>query len=470
MSALYRLLPSMDRVLAHLEALPEPLDAPRALVREAVQAFLDATREEIRQGLIEREDALAWETLSRRIECFARSFVRPRFRRVLNATGVVVHTNLGRSVLADAATGAVALACRHYSNLEFDLSTGGRGSRHSLVEGLLTRLTGAESAMVVNNNAAAVLLVLESLCKGREVVVSRGQLVEIGGSFRVPEVMAKSGAVLREVGATNRTHLRDYEAAITPETAALLRVHTSNFRIIGFTKEVSLEELAALGARHGLPVIEDLGSGTLDDFGSAGLHGEPTVAQVVAAGADVVTFSGDKVLGGPQAGIIVGRKRYLDVLRRNQLGRALRIDKMTLAALEATLRLYLDPERARREIPTLAMIRATPQELKAKAQALARAVRRRAGGHFEACVRPGASRVGGGAFPERDLPTFLVCLSPKNPGLAPDTLRAALLDTDPPLTGRVEDGAFCMDPRTLRPDEFDLAARALALAAVQASL
>lgn len=465
MNTLFRLLPSMDRVLASLEGDPALTAAPRPLIREAAQAFLDGLREEIKSGLVADESKLAWELLSQRIACFARSYVRPRFRRVLNATGVVVHTNLGRSVLPQCAVDAVASACRHYSNLEFDLATGQRGSRYSHVEGLLCQLTGAEAALVVNNNAAAVLLVLESLCKGREVVVSRGQLVEIGGSFRVPEVMAKSGAILREVGATNRTHLRDYEAAIGPETAALMRVHTSNFRIIGFTKEVPLEELATLGYERGLPVIEDLGSGTLYDFAQAGLNGEPTVPDVVAGGADVVTFSGDKVLGGPQAGIIVGKLEYLDVIRKNQLTRALRIDKMTLAALEAVLRLYLDPDLARREIPTLAMICASPEELNAKAKTLVRVLKRAVGAYFAISLRPGASRVGGGAFPERDLPTTLVCLYPKDSPLTVDELRMRLLDTDPPLTGRVEDGLFCLDPRTLSKDEFALVATALGQAA-----
>ena len=465
---LFRLLPSMDRVLAALEGRPELSGAPRPLVREAAQAFLDAQREEIRTGLLTDPAHLEWERLAPRLECFVRSFVRPRFRRVLNGTGVVVHTNLGRSILSESASRAVQSACAHYSNLEFDLDTGQRGSRYSHVEGLLAQLTGAEAAVVVNNNAAAVLLVLSSLCEGREVVVSRGQLVEIGGSFRVPEVMAKSGAILKEVGATNRTHLRDYRQAVGPDTAALMRVHTSNFRIIGFTKEVPLEDLAALGRELNLPVIEDLGSGTLFDFAQAGLPGEPTVREVVAQGADVVCFSGDKVLGGPQAGIIVGRRQYIDVIRRNQLNRALRIDKMTLAALEATLRLYLDPELARAQVPTLAMICASPKELAAKARALAGVLRRKLGDKLEASTVPGASRVGGGAFPERDLPTTLVRIEPRDAALGADALRQRLLGTDPPLVGRIEDGRFCLDPRTLDKTEFPLAAQSLGQALAQA--
>ena len=464
-NTLMRHLPAMDRVLDMLADDAAFVDVPRPLTREAATAFLDTLREEMKAGLVTDTAALALDALAPRLRAFVRAFVRPKFRRVLNGTGVVIHTNLGRSVLPEAAVEAVTLACRGYSNLEFDLDTGRRGSRYAHVEPLLCRLTGAEAAMVVNNNAAAVLLVLESLCKGREVVVSRGQLVEIGGSFRIPEVMAKSGAILKEVGATNRTHARDYEAAVGPDTAAFLRVHTSNFRMVGFTAEVSVEELAALGQTHGLPVILDLGGGALDGFGQPGLTDEPTVAEVVASGADVVTFSGDKVLGGPQAGIIVGKKKYLETIRANQLTRALRIDKMTLAALEAVLRLYLDPEMARREIPTLAMIRATPRELAAKARQLARAIRREAGESFEVSLAAGTSRVGGGAFPEKDLPATLVRIHPKDASLSVEDLRARLLATDPPLAGRVEESFFCLDPRTLAKNEFPQAARALAQAA-----
>jgi L-seryl-tRNA(Ser) seleniumtransferase len=358
---------------------------------------------------------------------------------------------------------AVTQANQAYSNLEFDLSTGRRGSRYSHVEDILCKVSGAEAAMVVNNNAAAVLLALDTLCKGREVIVSRGQLVEIGGSFRIPEVMAKSGALLREVGATNRTHLRDYEGAITSETAALMRVHTSNFRIVGFTREVSLEEMVELGRRVGLPVIEDLGSGNFFDFASIGLTDEPTVQRVVAAGADVVTFSGDKVLGGPQAGIIVGRAEHVERIKANPLNRALRIDKMTLAALEATMRLYLEPDRARREIPTLRMITAGREELRRKARSLADRLRRDLGDRLEMAVRAGASRVGGGAFPERDLPTSLVRVTAKT-GPGPDALRDALLATDPPLVGRIEEDALCLDVRTLDAREYKLVSSALAQA------
>ncbi len=388
---------------------------------------------------------------------------RPRFRRVLNATGVVIHTNLGRSILAPEAMRAVADACAHYSNLEFDLDTGHRGSRYSHVEQILCDLTGAEAALVVNNNAAAVLLVLNTLAMGREVVVSRGQLVEIGGSFRIPDVMTRSGAVLREVGATNRTHGHDYEQAINEHTAALMKVHSSNFRVVGFTKEVGAADLADLAHAHGLPAIEDLGSGNFHDFGISGLWGEPTVQQTVASGMDVVSFSGDKVLGGPQAGIIVGRAEYVERIKKNPMNRALRIDKMTLAALEATLRLYLDPALAASRVPTLRMILAEPAALKRRAKTLRRRLVKALGGRAEITLTPGMSRVGGGSFPERDLPTTLVAVrpAPGSAGISAEALKTALLATDPPLVGRLEEGAFCLDPRTLEDTEFSLVAASI---------
>jgi len=465
---LFRLLPAMDAVLADLSGLPTLRDLPRALVRQAVTDFLDGLRADIREGRLTDPAQLAPEHVHPLLLRFVTAATRPHFRRVLNATGVVVHTNLGRSLLAPEATAAVVTACERYSNLEFDLATGERGSRYSHVVAILTTLTGAEAALVVNNNAAAVLITLETLAKGREVVVSRGQLVEIGGSFRIPEVMAKSGAILREVGATNRTHPRDYANAIHENTAALLKVHTSNYRIVGFTSEVPLSELVALGHAHDLPVIEDLGSGNLTDFTALGLPGEPTVQQAVADGADIVTLSGDKVLGGPQAGIILGRAQYIEAIRKNPLNRAVRIDKMTLAALEATLRLYLDPAKARTRIPTLAMITAAPDTLRHKARRLATLLKKTLGEQYTVTTRPGASRVGGGAFPEHDLPTTLVALTPGPGAPSPEVLRGRLLATDPPLVGRIEDDAFLLDPRTLADDEYKLVAQVLADALVTA--
>jgi len=460
MKNLFRCLPSVDEVLTALAGDPALAGLPRALVRDQVNRFLDGKRQDIKAGRVADAAALALEALRPALAEAVRAGCRPHFRRVLNATGVVIHTNLGRSILAQEAMDAVAEACAHYSNLEFSLQTGERGSRYSHVEDLLTTLTGAEAALVVNNNASAVFLVLDTLARGREVIVSRGQLVEIGGSFRIPDVMARSGAALVEVGTTNRTHPRDYENAITENTAALMKVHSSNYRVIGFTAEVSMEQMVAIGRERNLPVIEDLGSGTLYNFGSIGFAHEPTVQEAVAAGLDVVSFSGDKVLGGPQAGIIVGRKDYIDRIKKNPLNRALRIDKMTLAALEATLRLYLDPELARRRVPTLRMITAPPDELRRRAGALRRKLSRSLSGRVAAALVPGVSRVGGGSFPERDLVTTLVALTPLT-GQSAEDLRHALLDTDPPVVGRIEEDAFCLDVRTLADDEYGMVVRAL---------
>ncbi|RQD61889.1 MAG: L-seryl-tRNA(Sec) selenium transferase [Desulfonatronovibrio sp. MSAO_Bac4] len=461
MSSLYRLLPSVDSVLSELAAEGTYKSAPRAFIRDLVNDFLVLCREEIKSDIITQEDALSPSKFRLRLDAYLKAHSKPHFRRVINATGVVIHTNLGRSILNREAAEAVWDACLHYSNLEFSLDTGKRGSRYSHVEEMLCRITGAEAGLVVNNNAAAVLIILDTLAKGKEVVVSRGQLVEIGGSFRIPDVMAKSGAYLREVGATNRTHLKDYENAISPETGALLKVHTSNYRIIGFHKEVSLKELSALGEKHGLPVIEDMGSGNFFDFAAHGYHfmPEPTVQQVVRDGVSVVSFSGDKLLGGPQAGIIVGKKEFIDKIKKNPMNRAIRIDKMTLAALEATLRLYLDPQVAMQEVPTLRMITVKDDELKQAARKLKNKISRNVNAELDLSIVESQSRVGGGAFPEQDLPTFLVGI--KSEFVHSEQLRDRLLQTDPPLIGKIEHDMFCLDPRTLHQDEYRLICQVL---------
>nr|WP_321257882.1 L-seryl-tRNA(Sec) selenium transferase [uncultured Pseudodesulfovibrio sp.] len=464
MSQIFRYLPSVDQVLSSLVDIEEFRDLPRALIKDLVNDFLDVCREEIRSGAITASEQLDLANLLPRLTAFVRAQSRPHFRRVLNGTGVVIHTNLGRSLLAKSAIKAVADACGHYSNCEFDLSTGHRGSRYSHVEKILCDITGAEAALVVNNNAAAVFIMLETLAKGREVIVSRGQLVEIGGSFRIPDVMTKSGAILHEVGATNRSHVHDYENAINDETGALMRVHTSNFRVVGFTKEVTLPEMRELGDKYNLPVIEDLGSGSLYSLQGEGLLGEPTVQQTVTQGADVVSFSGDKVLGGPQAGIIVGRKEYIDRIKKNPVNRAMRIDKMTLAALEATLRLYLDMDEARRKVPTLKMITASQEALKSKARRLADAIRQALAERAVVSMKKGSSRVGGGAFPEYDLPGTMVSIAVKD--ISVGDLKDALLQTDPPLVARIEDDEFLIDPRTLASTELKMVASALEQAVV----
>ena len=443
---------------------PDLAALPRTLVRDWADRFLDVCRTDIRAGRITDPAVLGLNALGPRLVAFVREGTKPGLRRVLNATGVVVHTNLGRSPLCAEALRAVTEAGAHYSNVELDLETGRRGDRHAHAAALLRRLTGAEAALVVNNNAAAVLLALDSLARGREVIVSRGELVEIGGSFRIPEVMAASGAVLREVGATNRTRLADYEQAIGPQTAALMKVHPSNYRIVGFVETTSVAELAGLGRLHGLPIIEDLGSGALFDFASLGMGGEPTVRQALSQGADLILFSGDKALGGPQAGVVVGRRQYVERLERNPLMRALRPDKLTLAALEATLQLYLDPDAARSRIPVLRMIAAEPGQLRRRARRLAAMLRRELGPRLKADIAPGESCIGGGAFPEQNLETTLVRLDAGANGLGPDALRAALLRADPPLVCRIEAGVLCLDPRTLDEAEFRLAVSAVAQA------
>jgi L-seryl-tRNA(Ser) seleniumtransferase len=380
-------------------------------------------------------------------------------RRVLNATGVVIHTNLGRSPLAEAALAQIREIGAHYSNLEYDLAQGVRGSRHDHLEGLLRELTGAEAALVLNNNAAAVLLALRALALGREVIISRGQLVEIGGSFRLPEIMAESGALLREVGATNKTHLKDYERAITLETAMLLKVHPSNFRIVGFTSEVSLPELAALGRKYNLLVVEDLGSGCLVDLSRYGLEREPTVQETLKAGADLVLISGDKLLGGPQAGLALGSREVVARLRAHPLTRALRPDKLTLAALEATLRLYLEEAQAMATVPTLRMLSRPAAELDRQAKSLARSLRRALGSRVQVRVVDSVGRVGGGALPQSSLPGRALALAV--PDLPPTQLEARLRQARPPIIARIEHDTLLLDMRTLLPDDLPVLKAAL---------
>ncbi len=452
MQEIFRNIPSVDELLKDLQRKGEFQDLPRSMQKELVNEFLDMCRERIKKGEIVSSEQLDIQALHPELSDYIAKQSKPNFRYVINATGVVVHTNLGRSLLADCAISSAAKACAGYSNLEFSLESGKRGSRYALVEDLLCELTGAQAGLVVNNNAGAVLLMLDTLASNREVIVSRGQLVEIGGSFRIPEVMEKSGASLHEVGATNRTHLYDYENAIGPDTAAILKAHTSNFAIIGFHKEVQLKELVELGSRYQLPVLEDLGSGNLFRFPDYTGMQEPTVQEAIKAGVSVVTFSGDKLLGGPQAGIILGKKEYIDRIKKNPLNRALRIDKMTLASLESTLRLYKDPQLAREKIPTLNMITLKPESLRKKAQRLANKLRHAVGAQFEISTWSGTSRVGGGASPELDLPTTLVAMKPHQVG--PDRIKDLLLQTEPPLVGRVEEDRFCLDPRTIQSREF----------------
>jgi L-seryl-tRNA(Ser) seleniumtransferase len=438
------------RALPAVDALAAAVDAPRAVALAAARAVLAERRSELRSGDAGPAD------LPARARAAAAAAQRPSLRRVLNATGVIVHTNLGRAPLAAAARDAVTAAAEGYSNLEWDLAAGERGSRHDHVEALLCELTGAEAAIAVNNCAGATLLAAAALAgAGSEVVVSRGQLVEIGGGFRVPEVIAQAGARLVEVGTTNRTRRADYERAIEAggeRVGAILRAHPSNFRQLGFVQEVEIEELCELG----VPVIDDVGSGVLAGE-PALLADEPPVRRSVAAGAALVCFSGDKLLGGPQAGLLVGRADAVARARRHPLARALRLDKLGLAALEATLRLYRDPERARREIPVLAMLTADEAELAARAERLAALV-----GGVAASVEivAATARVGGGALPLLELPGPVVAIA----GVSAEALAARLRAGEPPVVGRIEAGRLLLDPRTLAPEEIEPAGRAVAAA------
>jgi len=449
-------IPKVDECLKWLQRLT---DAPIVLIKSAVREILAEQRAAILAGKKVAKKHLLKDAM---IPLFIERIDRkqgPNLKTLINATGVVIHTNLGRSVLPREAVEVLGRVGTRYSNLEFNLATGKRGSRYSLVEELLCELTGAEAALVVNNNAAAVLLVLDSLAKGREVIVSRGQLVEIGGSFRIPEVMEKSGAKLVEVGATNRTHPRDYENAITTETAMLLKVHASNFRVIGFTSEVPLEDLVALAGRHGLMVLEDLGSGSLIDLSKYGVGREPTVREVIKAGVDVVTFSGDKLLGGPQAGLVLGKKSIVERIKKNPLNRALRIDKFTLAALEVVLRMYFDEERALQKIPTLNMLTVDPRVIEKRARRLVRRIKQQLTNHCRITVKATESRVGGGALPEEPLTSWSVVIKPYD--ISVNHLEEDLRTGVVPVVGRIEEDLYLLDMRTVADDEIILLARML---------
>ncbi len=451
-NALLRHLPAVDRLLNEPALREHAGRIPHGLLVEAAQQAVAELRREILAGAAP-EVAIA--AVAARAAALAAAKHRPSLRRLINASGTLLHTNFGRAPLAPAALVAVEAVARSYSNLEFDLESGERGHRYSHVEGLLCRLTDAEAATVVNNNAGAVLLALTTMAKGKEAVVSRGELVEIGGAFRVPDVMAAGGVRLREVGTTNKTHLRDYREAINEETGLLMKVHTSNYRIVGFTAAVGAAELAGLGREHGLPVLEDLGSGMLLDLSPFGLPREPTVAEAVAAGIDVITFSGDKLLGGPQAGIIVGRREAIEKVRRHPMARALRSDKLTLAALEATLRLYLDPEQAIREIPVLRMLAVPAAELKARSRRLVRRLEQALGDAAAIEIVAEPSAVGGGALPQTELAGFAVAVQPRD--LSVDALAARLRAGSPPAVGRIQEGRLLLNLRTVaRSEEAEL--------------
>jgi len=442
-----RQLPAVDALLAEADVAALLTAHPRGLVVRAVRDTIDHARAD--GGSTPPE---GWGAAVRaRVQRLAAPSLLP----LINATGVVLHTNLGRAPLARAAREAMTRIAAGYSNLEYDLAQGTRGSRHTLCRDLLVELTGAEDAIVVNNAAGALVVALSALARDGEAVVSRGELVEIGGAFRIPDIMARSGATLVEVGTTNRTHLTDYEAAVTDRTRLLLKVHRSNFQVTGFTAEVSAQEIAGVARVRGAASLYDLGSGLLADLSPWGLASEPTVAEAIASGVDAVAFSGDKLLGGPQAGILLGTRAAIAACRKDPLARAVRSDKFTLAALEATLALYRDPERARVEIPVLRMLTEDVTQMRQRAEALQKGVGN------DAEVVEGDSEVGGGSFPGAKLRTWLVRLDPGTRHLTPDTLAARLRGGTPPIIARIADDRVVLDPRTIFPDELASVARAV---------
>lgn len=442
-------LPRVDQVLAHTALLRlSPAIAPR-IVKAAVREEISYLRERVLSGEITQPGLLSIDLVSEGAKRRAVIKNIPRLRRVINATGVIIHTNLGRSPLPDEAVRQMQLAASGYSNLEYSLKEGRRGSRDDLIEGLLREITGAPAATVVNNNAAAVMLALNTLGAGRGVVVSRGELVEIGGSFRIPDVMSAAGACLLEVGTTNRTRIDDYRRAVDENTALLLKVHTSNYSIVGFSQEASVEDLVALGQETGIQVMVDLGSGSLLDVRVLGLsHYEPTVMDVLKAGADVVTFSGDKLLGGPQSGVILGSASTIQHIRMNPMKRAVRCGKMTLAALEAVLKIYLNPETAVKNLPMLKMISASRDSVSRRARRFAARLR-------DLPVRvsflPALSKVGGGSLPLEEIPSILLALEPG--GISAQDLEARLREQEPPVIGRIVEDRVCLDFRTVLPRE-----------------
>jgi len=458
--AVLRKIPKVDDLLTRPEIVDLLAVHPRTVVVEAIRKGLSQFRQDLVRRLASSsvdDSAFSFETLLPLFLQQISNQTQPRLRRVINATGVVIHTNLGRSPLHPSALQHIVDVSKAYSNLEFDLDRGERGSRYVHVEDVLCRISGAEAAMVVNNNAAAVLLVLNTIAEGKEVIVSRGELVEIGGAFRIPDVMKRSGALLREVGTTNRTHLGDYQKAISSETALLLKVHTSNFRVMGFTSDVSLEELVLFGRKYEIPVMNDLGSGSLVDLTNYGMEKEPTVQEVVRTGVDAVTFSGDKLLGGPQAGIILGKKTVIDLIKMNPLTRALRIDKLTLAALESTLVLFLDEKKAMEEVPTLRMLTLDKRQIKQRGKKLLNRLAKGVGEEATLTLREDRSQVGGGALPLQDLPTIALTVRPHS--FSVNHLEEALRKGEPPVIARISRDELILDMRTIFDEEILLLAQ-----------
>ncbi len=456
---LFSKLPSVDEVLGDIKIIDILKQFPRSLVLEAIREVIDINRKTI-INLKECEDSfdISFDDIVNKSVYRSRLKYELSLKKVINATGVVIHTNLGRSLLSESIKDDLMNTAFRYSNLEYEISSGERGSRYSHLTETIKRLTGAEDVLVVNNNAAAVLLVLSTLSENKEVIVSRGELVEVGGSFRIPSIMKLSGAKLVEVGATNKTHLSDYEESITDETSALMKVHTSNYKILGFTENVEIKDLKCLGEKYNLPIIEDLGSGLFIDLSKYGLSYEPMVVDSLKNGADIVTFSGDKMLGGPQAGIIVGKKEYIDKMKKNQLTRALRVDKLTICALEATLRLYLDETKAINNIPTLRMLTYSIEELEIRAKNLYNKIMNiKVDANVN--IEDGLSQVGGGSMPLETIKTKVIAIKPNNMNVS--SLEKKLRLSDEHIIARVYDNKYILDLRTIFDEEFDIIAKEL---------
>lgn len=449
-NSLMRQLPKVDEMIKDIVA-EGITDVPISLIKHVVQIEIDLDRQKILAGETKQ---FSQDDLKERIITEIKKQNKPHLQRVINATGVVLHTNLGRAKLSKSVSEKLMEISGSYSNLEYDLENGERGSRYAHVEDLLTFLTGAEAALVVNNNAAAVYLVLDSVVKGKEVIVSRGELVEIGGSFRIPEIMKAGGCKLVEVGTTNKTHESDYIENINEDTGALLKVHTSNYKIIGFTEEVTLKQLKAIGEKNDIPLIYDLGSGLFFDLMSYGIGEEPTVMQCMEQKADIVCFSGDKLLGGPQAGIIIGSKKYIDQMKKNHLLRALRIDKLTLTALELTLRQYLSPKKALTEIPTLKMITQSKEDLRKKAEKLYGLLEKKSCIQYE--IMESDSQIGGGTMPGIDIPSYVISVNVDS--LSADRLEHRLRSNSIPIIARIFKDNVLLDVRTMEDEELKIVA------------
>ncbi|MFN0150595.1 MAG: L-seryl-tRNA(Sec) selenium transferase [bacterium] len=447
---MFRAIPAVERVLEEPELRALTAEVPREVIVSEARALLDAVRAGGEAAILDALGRGETAPLVAALAARARARWAAGVTRVINATGIVLHTNLGRAPLSDAALRAVVEAARAYSNLEYDVARGERSSRLRHVSGLLAHLAGAEDALVVNNNAAAMLLAVNTFAAGREVIVSRGELIEIGDSFRIPDILAKSGANLVEVGTTNRTTPEDYERAIGPRTALLMKMHRSNFRLEGFVSEAGLDELAAVAARHDIPLVEDLGSGAIVDLSATGVR-EARVADSIARGASLVTASGDKLLGGPQAGIVAGRRDLVDAMKRNPLARALRVDKMTLAALEATLKAFFAPDRGREEIPVIRMLSRAAADLEREARSLAGRIEHSAGADVSANVVASESEAGGGSQPVTPIPTHAVAVRHRT--VSADALAARLRAHATPIVARIQDDALMLDPRTLLPGD-----------------